>query len=90
MGQHTELVNRRRKVLNAEVWAKKVASISMLANKDGKKIWTTTYNDGSVDKEHWKEGSLKVKEKTTSPLLTIDECIDQMFREEVDAAIHRN
>ena len=90
MGQHTELVNRRRNVLNAEIWAKKVASISMLAKKNGKKIWTTTYNDGSVDKEHWKEGSLIVKEKTTSPLLTIDECIDQMSREEVDAAIHGN
>lgn len=90
MGQHTELVNRRRNVLNAEIWAKKVASISMLAKKNGKKTWTTTYNDGSVDTEYWSKEGFLDKEKTTSPLLTIDECIDQMSREEVDAAIHRN
>ena len=90
MGQHTELVNRRRNVLNAEIWAKKVASISMLAKKNGKKTWTTTYNDGSVDTEYWSKEGFLHKEKTTSPLLTIDECIDQMSREEADAAIHRN
>lgn len=90
MGQHTELVNRRRNVLNAEIWAKKVASISMLAKKNGKKTWTTTYNDGSVDTEYWSKEGFLDKEKTTSPLLTIDECIDQMSREEADAAIHRN
>ena len=48
MTQHSELVAYRRKVLNAQIWAKKTASIEMRATKDGNKTWTTKYNDGSI------------------------------------------
>ena len=90
MGQHTELVNRRRKVLNAEIWARKIKEVMMVAKKSGLKTWTTTYNDGRVETEYWDKDGFKSKEKTTSATLTIDDCIDQMSREEVDAAINRN
>ena len=65
MSQHSELVERRRKVLNAEIWAKKTASIQMIASKDGNKTWTTTYNDGSVSTEYWDRDGFKDKESLT-------------------------
>jgi len=90
MGQHTELVNRRRKVLNAEIWREKIKQVMMVAKKNGKKTWTTTYNDGRVETEYWgKEGFLD-KEHTISSTMTIDDCIDQMSREEADATFSRN
>lgn len=85
MSQHSDKVEYRRKVLNAEIWAKKTASIEMLAKKSGNKTWKTTYNDGSVDTEYWNEDGFKSKEVLTSPTLDIDECIHQMDREEQDA-----
>ena len=87
MSQHSELVERRRKVLNAEIWAKKTASIQMIASKDGNKTWTTTYNDGSVSTEYWDRDGFKDKEALTSPTLNIDDCIQQMGREEADARL---
>ena len=85
MSQHSDLVAYRRQVLNAEIWAKKTASIQMVANKDGNKTWTTTYNDGSISTEYWDRDGFKDKETLTSPTLNIDDCIQQMGREEADA-----
>ncbi len=85
MGQHIEKVALRRKILNAEIWAKKTREIMMVAKKSGIKTWTTTYNDGSVDTEYWDKDGLKEKEVRTSPTLTIEECVDQMAREEASA-----
>ena len=85
MSEHSSKVEYRRKVLNAEIWAKKTASIQMIANKNGNKTWTTTYNDGSIDTEYWNKDGFKDKETLTSPTLDIDECIQQMGREEADA-----
>ena len=85
MSQHSELVEHRRKVLNAEIWAKKTASIQMLATKDGNKTWTTTYKYGSMSVEYWNKDGLMDKETLTSPTLNMEDCIRQMSREEADA-----
>tara|TARA_Y100001937_G_C7126072_1_gene335003 strand:- start:2680 stop:2946 length:267 start_codon:yes stop_codon:yes gene_type:complete len=85
MSQHKELVEYRKKVLNAEIWAKKVCTLQMTANKNGTKIWETKYNDGSLMTEYWNSDNLVEKTIKTNPTLTIDDCIDQMAREEADA-----
>ena len=87
MTQHSELVAYRRKVLNAQIWAKKTASIEMIATKDGNKTWTTKYNDGSITTEYWNSDNLIEKTIKTNAILSIDDCIYQMAREEVDAAL---
>lgn len=87
MSQHSDIVEYRRKVLNAEIWAKKTQEIMMVAKRSGYKTWTTTYNDGSVDTEYWNEDGFKSKEVLTSPTLSIDDCISQMSREEQDARL---
>jgi len=87
MSQHSKIVEYRRKVLNAEIWAKQTKEIMMIAKKEGVKTWTTTYNDGSVDTEYWSKEGFKDKEVSTSPLLSIDDCIDQMSREGANAGI---
>lgn len=87
MTQHSELVAYRRKVLNAQIWAKKTASIEMRATKDGNKTWTTKYNDGSITTEYWNSDNLVEKTIKTNPILSIDDCIYQMAREEVDATL---
>ena len=87
MSQHSKIVEYRRRVLNAEIWAKQTKEIMMIAKKEGVKTWTTTYNDGSVDTEHWSKEGFKDKEVSTSPLLSIDDCIDQMSRESANAGI---
>ena len=87
MTQHSKLVAYRRKVLNAQIWAKKTASIEMIATKDGNKTWTTKYNDGSITTEYWNSDNLIEKTIKTNPILNIDDCIYQMAREEVDAAL---
>ena len=66
------------------------SGVTIVAKRNGIKTWTTTYNDGRVETEYWDKDGFKSKEKTTSATLTIDDCIDQMSREEVDAAINRN
>ena len=90
MSEHSEKVEYRRKVLNAEIWAKKTKEIMMVAKGNGIKTWTTTYNDGRVETEYWDKDGFKSKEKTTSATMTIDDCIDQMSREEADATFGRN
>ena len=85
MSQHSDKVEYRRKVLNAEIWAKKTKEIMMVAKRNGTKTWTTTYNDGSIDTEYWNKDGLQNKEVRTSPTLDIDECIQQMGREVADA-----
>ena len=85
MGEHSSKVEYRRKVLNAEIWANKTKEIMMVAKGDGIKTWTSTYNDGSIDTEYWNKDGFQDKEVRTSPLLTIDDCIDQMAREEANA-----
>ena len=90
MGQYSDLVEKRRDALAAEAWARKIKTISMVADKGGEKTWTTTFNDGSAETEYWDMSGFKHKEVKTSAILTVEECIDEMRREEADAAIYRN
>ena len=39
MSEHSEKVEYRRKVLNAEIWAKKTKEIMMVAKRNGIKTW---------------------------------------------------
>ena len=89
MGQHTEKVEYRRMVINAELWSKKVKKMEMIKKKSGKKTWETLYKDGSSIVEHFGKDGLVNKKVKTDATLTIDECIQEMSREEADAVIGR-
>ena len=81
MGQYRDLVDRQRTLLAVEKWRQKVKLIEMVASLE-KKLWTTTYNDGSQLFE-----KLQDKKWTSTKLasrMTIQDCIDQMSREEQD------
>ena len=81
MGQYRDLVDRQRTLLAVEKWREKVKLIEMVASPE-KKLWTTTYNDDSQLFE-----KLQDKKWTSTKLaskMTIQDCIDQMSREEQD------
>ena len=81
MGQYRDLVDRQRTLLAVEKWREKVKLIEMVASPE-KKLWTTTYNDDSQLFE-----KLQDKKWTLTKLarkMTIQDCIDQMSREEQD------
>jgi len=75
MGQYNELVEKQRKLLEAEKWAKKVKYI--LGDPNGFKI---EYNDGSYTLETPSGEMIK-----TEPTLTPDECVTRMNEEKADA-----
>ena len=74
MGQYKDLVEKQRKLLEAEKWAKKVKYI--IGDHNGFKI---EYNDGSYTLET-PSGEIVKKE----PELTLQECIWQMEAEDAD------
>ena len=74
MGQYKDLVEKQRKLLEAEEWAKKVKYI--IGDQNGFKI---EYNDGSYTLET-PSGEMIKKE----PELTLQECIWQMEAEDAD------
>ena len=81
MGQYRDLVDRQRTLLAVEKWRQKVKLIEMVASPE-KKLWTTTYNDDSQLFEKFQD-----KKWTSTKLasrMTIQDCIDQMSREEQD------
>ena len=81
MGQYSDLVEKQRTLLEVEKWRQKVKLIEMVASPE-KKLWTTTYNDDSQLFE-----KLQDKKWTSTKLaskMTIQDCIDQMSREEQD------
>jgi hypothetical protein len=80
MGQYSELVAKRRDILRAEEWAKKVKYMAMEAHKDGRKLWTTVYNNGDTQYED-ENGN----EEFVAGDMTIQDCIDEMQREDADA-----
>ena len=81
MGQFSDLVDRQRKMLAAENWRKKVKLISGDIHAD-KKLWTTTYNDDSQLFEKLQNG--RWTSTTVGSKMTVQDCIDQMSREEQD------
>lgn len=80
MSQYKDLVEERRLVLAAEEWAKKVKYMAMEAHKDGRKLWTTVYNNGDTEYED-ENGN----EDFVAGDMTIQDCIDEMQREDADA-----
>ena len=80
MSQYKDLVEERRLVLAAEDWAKKVKYMAMEAHKDGRKLWTTVYNNGDTQYED-ETGH----EEFVAGDMTIQDCIDEMQREDADA-----
>jgi hypothetical protein len=82
MGQFSDIVERQRNLLASEAWRKKVKLIMGEILPD-RKLWTTTYNDGAQLFEKYQNG--KWTSTSVSSKMTIQECIDQMSREEQDA-----
>jgi len=81
MGQYSDLVDRQRKLIAVEKWRKGVKQIMMVASPD-KKLWTTTYNDESQLFEKFQDD--RWTSTTLGSRMTIQDCIDQMSREEQD------
>lgn len=78
MGQYKDLVEKQRKLLEAEEWAKKVKYI--LGDQNGFRV---EFNDGSYTLE---TPSGKVIE--TKPTLTLEECVWTMEAENADRSRH--
>jgi hypothetical protein len=81
MGQYSDLVDRQRKLIAVEKWRKGVKQIMMVASPE-KKLWTTTYNDESQLFEKFQDD--RWTSTTLGSRMTIQDCIDQMSREEQD------
>lgn len=84
MGQYSDLVEQQRVMLKAEKWRKK---IKIIEGKffPHKKLWTTHFNDGAqlfekLENDKWTETSV-------ASTMSIEECIDEMGREEQDAKL---
>jgi len=86
MGQYSDLVDRQRKLIAVEKWRKGVKQIMMVASPD-KKLWTTTYNDESQLFEKFQDD--RWTSTTLGSRMTIQDCIDQMSREEQDVITRR-
>jgi hypothetical protein len=86
MGQYSDLVDRQRKLIAVEKWRKGIKQIMMVASPD-KKLWTTTYNDESQLFEKFQDD--RWTSTTLGSRMTIQDCIDQMSREEQDVITRR-
>ena len=81
MGQYRDLVDRQRTLLAVEKWRKGVKQM-LLEAFPNKKLWTITYNDDSKLFEKLQDG--KWTATTVASKMTIQDCVDQMSREEQD------
>ena len=81
MGQYKDLVNRQRKLLAVEKWRQGVKLMSGEFEVE-KKLWTTTYNDESQLFEKLQDNKWTSMKKPS--VMTIQDCVDQMSREEQD------
>ena len=81
MGQYKDLVDRQRKLLAVEKWRQGVKLMSGEFNSE-KKLWTTTYNDESQLFDKLQDNKWTSMRKPSS--MTIQDCVDQMSREEQD------
>tara|TARA_B100000497_G_scaffold96180_1_gene107997 strand:- start:198 stop:458 length:261 start_codon:yes stop_codon:yes gene_type:complete len=81
MGQYRDLVDRQRKLLAVEKWRKGVKLMSGEFEVE-KKLWTTTYNDESQLFEKLQDNKWTSMKKPS--VMTIQDCVDQMSREEQD------
>jgi len=81
MGQYKEAVDKQRQLLAVENWRTKVKQIMMIASPE-KKLWTTTYNDDSQLFEKFQDD--RWTSTTLASRMSVQDCIDQMSREEQD------
>jgi hypothetical protein len=81
MGQYKEAVDKQRQLLAVENWRTKVKQIMMIASPE-KKLWTTTYNDDSQLFEKFQDD--RWTSTTLASRMSVQDCVDQMSREEQD------
>ena len=81
MGQYSNLVEKQRTLLAVEKWRKGVKLMMMVASPN-KKLWTTTYNDEAQLFEKFQDN--KWTSTSLASRMSIQDCVDQMSREEQD------
>jgi len=86
MGQYSDLVEKQRTLLEVEKWRKGVKLMMMEAHPH-KKLWTTTYNDESQLFEKFQDD--RWTSTTLASRMSIQDCVDQMSREEQDVKYRR-
>ena len=80
--QFNDSVQKQRDILNAEKWASKVRLLQGQF-RDTLREWVTTYNNGDVIVEQFKNNKLADK-WTVKGDMTIEDCIYQMGREKAN------
>jgi hypothetical protein len=80
--QFKDSVQKQRDILNAEKWASKVRLLQGQF-RDTLREWVTTYNNGDVIVEQFKNNKLADK-WTVKGDMTIEDCIYQMGREKAN------
>ena len=81
MGQYSDLVEKQRTLLAVEKWRKGVKLMIMVASPN-KKLWTTTYNDEAQVFEKFQDN--KWTSTSLASRMSMQDCVDQMSREEQD------
>ena len=80
--QFKDSVQKQRDILNAEKWASKVRLLQGQF-RDTLREWVTTYNNGDLIVEQFKNNKLADK-WTVKGDMTIEDCIYQMGREKAN------
>lgn len=80
--QFNDSVQKQRDILNAEKWASKVRLLQGQF-RDTLREWVTTYNNGDVIVEQFKNNKLADK-WTVKGDMTIEDCIYQMEKEKAN------
>lgn len=80
--QFNDSVQKQRDILKAEKWASKVRLLQGQF-RDTLREWVTTYNNGDVIVEQFKNNKLADK-WTVKGDMTIEDCIYQMGREKAN------
>ena len=86
MGQYSNLVEKQRTLLAVEKWRKGVKLMMMVASPN-KKLWTTTYNDEAQLFEKFQDN--KWTSTSLVSRMSMQDCVDQMSREEQDVITRR-
>jgi hypothetical protein len=82
MMQYNDRVQKQRDILKAEKWASNVKFIVGQFKNDLKE-WVTTYNNDDKSIEQYKNNQL-VDKWVVKGEMSVQDCIDQMSREDAD------
>ena len=80
--QYNDRVQKQRDILKAEKWASNVKFIVGQFKNDLKE-WVTTYNNDDKSVEQYKNNQL-VDKWVVKGEMSVQDCIDQMSREDAD------